>query len=749
MSGSWTGDGRSLPDQRYRPARNDHDGSMYDDRVSPPDSRNRHDVRHRRSPSPRRRSPPQDGRSRTPPRGPAPGSIHPDAGRDWDARRGHGRDDRRRGRSLSPQQRAYRDRDREGYRSPTRDDGTRSGSRPRHRSRSPYYGGVPSRDVIMEGLPVDLKEDDISKDFAQKYNLQGLEDVRVIRDRQTGVSRKFGFLRFSTIAGAKVFLEQAYPLLSIKYCPAAPGPSPADDQAANVRVSFCRERGEKTDTPEDGWKCPMCSFPNYARRSECRQCQASRDDTLAASSVSLPGGLTAFKNTGDSDVSPNTSPSQFLLFRGLEPTVTEELLAKGAAKLYKASGGSSEQNVAAKKPVAKVASTTGDSNLGAKEGSLKRVLLVKDRRTGESWRYGFAEFASVDKDAQAALTKFNALDKFTISSKQVMLSFIHAGVFVPAYNYSPDMEAFTFSPLNNPSMKLVYWDEQAYVDELTLAAEVVRSTKEERRAAAVTAAETEGLVTGKESEGKSKKRKAEAGTPAGNKKAGPAHLSFWRHRHAELHGIETTEPPPSREPEEKKVKATPTKATSKQEHRSFADTVRKCCLLCSRQFKSDAEVAKHEAASQLHRTNLQKPELVAQARVKLAKASADASKAEAAEYRDRASERRKAFGQPKRPAAAPEAAPAAADEPVTKPANKGAALLGKMGWSAGSGLGADGSGTTAPIQTDMYVQGVGLGAQGGKVGDATAEAERNTKGDYAGWVERGKEGARERFERLG
>lgn len=35
---------------------------------------------------------------------------------------------------------------------------------------------------------------------------------------------------------------------------------------------------------------------------------------------------------------------------------------------------------------------------------------------------------------------------------------------------------------------------------------------------------------------------------------------------------------------------------------------------------------------------------------------------------------------------------------------------------------------TAPIATDMYVQGVGLGAQGGKIGDAVDEAERNTKG---------------------
>lgn len=52
---------------------------------------------------------------------------------------------------------------------------------------------------------------------------------------------------------------------------------------------------------------------------------------------------------------------------------------------------------------AKVASTTGDANLGAKEGSLRRVLLVRDRHTNESWRYGFAEFGTVDVKPQPGL----------------------------------------------------------------------------------------------------------------------------------------------------------------------------------------------------------------------------------------------------------------------------------------------------------------------------------------------------------
>lgn len=72
--------------------------------------------------------------------------------------------------------------------------------------------------------------------------------------------------------------------------------------------------------------------------------------------------------------------------------MTEELLAKGVAKLYRPN---SEGTPGNQKKGAKVASTTGDSNLGARDGSIRRVLLVRDRRSNESWRYGFAEFATI------------------------------------------------------------------------------------------------------------------------------------------------------------------------------------------------------------------------------------------------------------------------------------------------------------------------------------------------------------------
>ncbi|KAH0551440.1 hypothetical protein GP486_007344 [Trichoglossum hirsutum] len=620
----------------------------------------------------------------------------------------------------------------------------------------------------------------ILKDLKRDYQVEGLDVVRVIRNRNTGLSRQFAFCRFSTVSSSTAFLERNYPHIYLG--------SPESDGEVKVRIAFSRERDDR-DRPlrgEDEWKCRACGLPNYARRVECFRCKAPRTGGFGKmkatklcelakirSEVTTTGHLTHnkpshFTNNGDSDVSPDGVPSQFLLIRGLEHSVNEELLAKGVAKLYKASGGSSPSGASsAKKQGAKVASTTADANLGAKEGSLKRVLIVKDRQTDESWRYGFAEFGSPE-DSQAALTKFNSLEKFTISSKPVLVSYIHAGVFVPVYNISNSVERYTFSPLSNPSLKLAYWDEEAYVSELSLEAENPESradasgdSKKNPQGHAV--AEKEGSKKPvKEPEGKTKKRKAETGTGASNKKSVPAHLQFWYNRHAELHGVKPEESPA--DPTEalpKKTKDNSPAAEDAPPAQSFADLNRNCCLLCSRQFKTQAEVNKHERLSQLHRDNMGNEELKAKALAKLAKTGSSSSPPPASsgsQYRDRAKERRSAFNQPTRPApepsnnnngkakmgAAEKEAVAAVEAPL--PPSKGAALLNKMGWTAGAGLGAQGTGMLAPIQTEMYVQGVGLGAAGGKLGDAVEEATRKTRGGYSEFLERTRDKAKERFE---
>lgn len=463
-------------------------------------------------------------------------------------------------------------------------------------------------------------------------------------------------------------------------------------------------------------------------------------------------------NIGDNDASPDNTPSQFLLLRGLEPSVTEELLVKGVAKMYKPSSSNTSSNQPNKKG-SKVASTTGDANLGAKAGSLRRVLLIRDRRTNESWRFGFAEFAAVE-DAMAALTRYNSFDKFTIASKPVLVSYVHSGVFVPVLNPGAVDPRFTFAPLANPSMKIAYWDEDAFVAEFKVSDDDSEpATASSKKEDLVTAAAESRDTT------KSKKRKAEptAMDISTAKKAAPSYLQRWSNQHAELHGLEPkpiviqSEDTSTKNDTRALLETSPAPPTQ-----SYADPDRHCCYLCSRQFKTAAEVNKHERLSDLHQTNLKNEELVIKARAKLEKHGVTIQpQSQTAEYRDRAKERRKAFGVVNKKGQLVQAAKAYSEstKPTNEdsepnnatpvPASKGASLLGKMGYVAGAGLGATGTGLTAPIAQDVYVAGVGLGAQGGKVGDAVEEAERNTKGGYGGFLARTKEGARERYEKLG
>lgn len=103
-----------------------------------------------------------------------------------------------------------------------------------------------------------------------------------------------------------------------------------------------------------------------------------------------------------------------------------------------------------------------------------------------------------------------------------MVDYIHAGVFVPLIGpRDGHTERFSFSASSNPSLRLKYWDDGAYVSELELVPSVEDTkpvaTKETPNA---TDPNKEGLiaVTSDEGSGKSKKRKGDANVTLGTKK---------------------------------------------------------------------------------------------------------------------------------------------------------------------------------------------------------------------------------------
>lgn len=104
------------------------------------------------------------------------------------------------------------------------------------------------------------------------------------------------------------------------------------------------------------------------------------------------------------------------------------------------------------------------------------------------------------------MARFKSLDKFTIASKPIMVSYIHAGVFVPVM--TAVTKDYTFASLNNTAMRLAYWDEDAFVSELVVSSESPPSP----------CRKPGDTVSKKGGEGKNKKSKAEVDDVAFAKK---------------------------------------------------------------------------------------------------------------------------------------------------------------------------------------------------------------------------------------
>lgn len=542
------------------------------------------------------------------------------------------------------------------------------------------------------------------------------------------------------------------------------------------------------------------------------------------------------KLTGETDEDPQQIPSQYVVIRGLDPTITEEAFAEGVKQLYVEAKPEPKKDTQNK--LKSTAPTANTANLGAKRDSLRRVFLVRDKRTGEALRYGFAEFATLE-DAQGAISKFKASPKFSISSKPVTVAFIHTGVFIPHNGpVTEDNSRYIFSPIYNRDVFLKYWDNRVYPSILKVSDDF--DTAKRQGAENTGSAEKPGNIAGddttaaQDASGR-KLKKFKLGQSAA--KPAPvmgSQLQMWAKKRAELVGdkaerndsAETSPAPserirPSTRPrkrdfymsysdpdslscllcmrqlesavalrdhetlnkehktnvaeEEKRNAATErlralgrvphavalrvanvSRTSSDKVYTSYADRDNLHCLICQRKFAKAGLLSLHERESEMHRLNLADQSNIERAISQLARVGKTPRKmvpvkTKGQQYRDRARERRQAYNQPNAPRrkAPADAAPPAKEPEKPAAPSKGAALLGKMGWTAGEGLGADRAGRTEAIATDVYAAGVGLGAEGGKLGDAAAEAARKTKDNYSDFVEVTRNKARERYEKLG
>ncbi|KAJ2975497.1 hypothetical protein NUW58_g8337 [Xylaria curta] len=602
-----------------------------------------------------------------------------------------------------------------------------------YRDTSHQHGpGRPYHTLKLDDVPDWLSPQEID-DAMRDMGARGLTEVRLKSDDRAGSRRCYAFAEFKYESDAADFLEQYYPTLDIKDRSGAP---------TRIYIEYSRERRQPPPNLDD-WKCTLCHFDNFSRRATCKQCKAPRSSENAVD----------MRLDGQSDECPQQTPSQFVVIRGLAPSTNETILAAGVKKLYMSKEDEPKQSSSVPTKLRSTAPIGNTHGLGAKPGSLIRVFMVRDKMSEISCNYGFAEFSTLD-DARAAVAKYNAHPQFTISSKPVTVAFIHSGVFIPYLHPIQEHDRkFTFAATHNPTLRLSYWNPSVYACQQLTFDESLYEDKEQKSEYAKPGSD---VAAGKES----KKRKADKDltAPTGKKVIAMApQLQMWANKHAELHGSkEPADAPPLDDMPpltgSNAIGATKNNITALQSV-SYADTDQMCCLLCRRMFKSEPSLRRHEQMSDMHKTNLEDESLIDKA-IQNLKAL---GKEPTSNYRDRAKERRLAHNQPMKPKLelprknlATNKESDSAKEPPAKPVvSKGAGLLAKMGWSTGEGLGAAGGGRTDIIETMAYTPGVGLGAEGGKIGDAAQEAARATKNDYADFVSKAKDKARERYEKMG
>ncbi|KAK0729946.1 hypothetical protein B0H67DRAFT_560314 [Lasiosphaeris hirsuta] len=730
-------------------------------------------------------------------------------------------------------------------------------------ARQPY--GPPGKAIILEDIPDDATERDIlyGLDYITRDRHVSSDKVKVARLRYDHNGRRIAFVEFHRRADAESFIEAHHPEVSFPL----EHSRGVDSELITCGISFNRARNELETAREplrddEEWDCTRCGAMNYPHRAVCFKCKSERlDNEGYGRDYGTSSGPFL---TGETDECPQQLPSQYLVVRGLEGSVTEQVLANGIMKLFldTSSEPTREAPVSTNK-LKSTAPTSGTAGLGAKPGSLRRVFLMRDRRSDESWRYGFAEFATVE-DAKAAAAKFRASARFTIASKPVMVAFIHTGVFVPAFDADP-IPKLSFTPIYNPTLRLKYWDERAYPSVLVVSIDPALDGPSPDKQAV----NDDVGGTGKGGKGTpgAKKAKKEKEQAAANKAiAMMPQMQMWAKKSAELHGVKQKLGVDTPSAEDKPEVVSPA-AIQREElediqpdgplnpnwtdrYLSYADWDRMACLLCDwevpaqqviddhgypqyqrkdilidhevrvhghykdtdtkekaaaklaalgkepqsiirrtprlrseippvyvsyadfdalrchlcrRTFKHAQTIWRHEQESELHKRmledskNKERAEAELREKGKAPHTMVPDSKTQQQQnrYRDRAQERRQAFRQPNKPSAQQAKGtaekrkePVAVAEEAPAKKSKGAGMLAKMGWTAGVGLGAEGAGRTEAIAAEAYAPGVGLGAEGGKLGDATDEAARKTRGNFSDFVEKTRDKARERYERL-
>ncbi|KAG0149793.1 hypothetical protein CROQUDRAFT_653065 [Cronartium quercuum f. sp. fusiforme G11] len=568
----------------------------------------------------------------------------------------------------------------------------------------PKEKSTPTHSVIFMGLPIHTDEANLRAFLEEGGAIP--DTVTIIYDRNTGISKRYGFARFATIDDARAFVEPSFPLIVWK----EPIGSRFDNSGDGLKIKIDYSQREKIP-----FEARNRERDSIARRSP-PIIDLNDDPSGRSHSYNSPQEPTSSNiNDGARDI--GGTPTSILLLRGLDPISSEQEIAKHLQHIP-------------------------DPSQTVHADSIRKVMLIKDRLSNVSWGYAFVQFADVQIAVKALSLLLNTSlfpRGFQIRSRTLTVTFAHEHSFHPVYTPSD------WSFRGPGGQELAYWDDKAYAavyvpiihinedsnssnnnvktnqdwydrknqsvrDEDADMKELLTSLDDDHNG---TKPDTTNKISGgspsqnhhftsdsptqeNRNIDESKNRKLSSADRPENESRDPR-LSHNRNLNSKSdlsHPIDNPEyssNPKDAKSEKKKgteliaskkMAANIEKWNSKKNQENqissssssiensieinnenlinnenddedFSDLERLTCLLCQRQFKVQIELQRHNELSNLHKTNLQNEELKQTARqrkqvnLKSIKRSASNSELnEGTKYTDRAAARREIYGQP-------------------------------------------------------------------------------------------------------
>ncbi|WWC87543.1 uncharacterized protein L201_002433 [Kwoniella dendrophila CBS 6074] len=236
----------------------------------------------------------------------------------------------------------------------------------------------PSRDVIFLGLDPELTEQDFSG-YLRSEHKAVLESVKIVKDRNTGQSKCFGFAQFKDIEDAEDFVNINYPAVLMPALYAHSNPR-------KVKVDFSATSAPPTQS-NDGASQPYIHQPQYVRPA----------------------------HDGMKDIGVFGAGKRVLLLRGLDASTTAADLTTRMSQEIARMMGRVGREIAA-------------------ESTIVRIVMIVDKSARSSWGFAFIELATAE--LAAALLPFllapqHQPNGFIINYVPIAPSFANPAAFIP------------------------------------------------------------------------------------------------------------------------------------------------------------------------------------------------------------------------------------------------------------------------------------------------------------------------------